>query len=187
MLYGQRYYFDGRPISKKGYQAKCQMIQRLPRFADEKTSNTLGNYVRRLRKAQREQGKMGPSAEQIEEERWFDGQCKAEAKQRTSKVLISWLGKGAKQERELGELSKSEAFRLARKLFGMGAVRIWVTNIERDEDGAQYSRRLIIALPDASPKRSKIYELCAELARPFIGGNAPAIRVGKRFMSVSLL
>ena len=69
----------------------------------------------------------------------------------------------------------------------MGAVRIWVTNIERDEDGAQYSRRLIIALPDASPKRSKIYELCAELARPFIGGSAPAIRVGKRLMSVSLL
>jgi hypothetical protein len=64
---------------------------------------------------------------------------------------------------------------------------IWATNIERDEDGAQYSRRLIIALPDASPKRSKIYELCADPARPFIGGSAPAIRVGKNFMSVSLM
>jgi hypothetical protein len=97
------------------------------------------------------------------------------------------LGKGAKQERELGELSKSEALKLARNLYRLGAVRIWATNIELDEDGAQYSKRLLIALPDASPKRSKIYELCADHARPFIGGSAPAIRVGKTFMRVSLM
>jgi hypothetical protein len=187
ILYGQRYYFDGRPISKKGYQAKCQTIPGLPRFEDEKTTNTLGNYVRRLRKAMREQAKLGPSAEQIEEERWFDEECKAEAKQRASKELVSWLGKGAKQARELGELSKSQALRLARKLYGLGAVRIWATNIERDEDGAQYSRRLIIALPDAPPKRSRIYEMCVDPARPFIGGSAPAIRAGRSFMSVSLM
>jgi hypothetical protein len=187
MLYGQRYYFKDRPISKKGYQAKCQTVRGLPRFQDEKTTNTLGNYVRRLRKAKREQAKLGPSAEQIEEERSFDEECNAEAKQRASKELVTWLGKGAKPARELGELSKSEALRLARKLYGLGAVRIWATNVERDEDGGQYSRRLIIALPDASPKRSRIYELCVDPARPFIGGSAPAIRVGRSFMSVSLM
>ena len=187
MLYGQRYYFNGRPISKKGYLAKCVAIPGLPRFQDEKTANTLGNYVRRLRRAKREQAKLGPSPEQLEEERGFDEECKAQAKEKASKELVSWLGKGAKQERELGELSKSEAQRFARKLYGLGAVRIWATNIERDEDGAQYSKRLIIALPDAPPKRSKIYELCAHPARPFIGGSAPAIRVGNSFMSVSLM
>ena len=187
MLYGQRYYFDGRPISKKGCEAKCQTIPGLPRFEDEKTTNTLGNYVRRLRQARKEQVKLGPTTAQLEEERWFDDECKAEAKQRASKELVSWLGKAAKRERELGELSRSEALRLARKLYGLGALRIWATNIERDEDGAQYSRRVIIALPDASRKRSKIYELCADPARPFIGGSVPAIRVGQRFMSVFLM
>jgi hypothetical protein len=191
MLYGQRYYFDGRPISKKGYQEKCRTIPGLPRFKDEKITNTVGNYMRQLRKAKREQAKtqakMGPSAEQVEEERWFDEECKAETKQRDSKELVSWLGKGARQERELGELSKSEAMKLARKLYGLGAVRIWAVNIERDEDGAQYSRRLIVALPDDAPRRNKIYELCVDPARPFIGGSTPAIRAGKSFMSVSLM
>ena len=186
MLYGQRYYFDGRPISKKGYQAKCRAIPGLPSFEDEKTTNTLGNYVRRLRRAKREQAKLGPSPERLEE-RCFDEECKAEAKQKASKELVSWLRKRARQEKELGELSQSEALRLARKLYSLGAVRIWATKIERDVDGAQYSRRLIIALPNASPKRSKIYELCADPARPFIGGSAPAIRVGKNFMSVLLM
>ena len=187
MLYGQRYYFDGRLISKKGYQAKCRTIPGLPRFEDEKTTNTFGNYVRRLRRAKRDQAKLGPSPEQLEEERCFDEECKAEAKQKASKELVSWLGKGSKQEKELGELSKSEALRLARKLYGLGAIRVWATNIERDEDGAQYSRRLIVALPNDSEKRIKLYELCADPARPFIGGSAPAIRVGKNFMSVSLM
>jgi antitoxin component YwqK of YwqJK toxin-antitoxin module len=187
MLCGQCYYFDGRPISKKGYQAKCRVIPGLPSFEDEKTTNTLGNYVRRLRRAKREQAKLGPSPEQLEEERCFDEECKAETKQKASKELVSWLRKRAKQEKELGELSQSEALRLARKLYGLGAVRIWATNIERDEDGAQYSRRLILALPKASLKRSKIYELCADPARPFIGGDSPAISLGKNFMSVSLM
>ena len=187
MLYGQRYYFDGRPVSKKAYQAKCRTIPGLPTFEDEKPTNTLGNYVRRLRRAKREQTKLGLSTEQLEEERGFDEECKIESKQKASKELISWLGKGAKREMELGELSNSEALRLARKLYSLGTVRVWATNIERDEDGAQYSRSLIIALPTTSPKRNKIYELCADPARPFIGGSVPAIRVGKNFMRVSLM
>jgi hypothetical protein len=122
MLYGQRYYLNGRPISKKGYLEKCAAIPGLPRFQDEKTANTLGNFVRRLRAAKREQAKLGPSPRQLEEERGFDEECKAEAKQTASKELVSWLGKGAKQERELGELSKIEALRLARKIYGLARI-----------------------------------------------------------------
>jgi len=187
MLYGQKYYFNGRPISKKGYLAKCAAIPGLPRFQDEKTTNTLGNYVRRLRRAKREQAKLGPTPEQLEQQRWFDEECKVEAKEKASKELVSWLRPEAKQERELGELSRSEALRLARKLYGLGAVRIWATNIERDEDDAQYSRRLIVALPKDAAQRNRIYEACIDPARPVIGGNAPAIRIGKNFMSAFLM
>ena len=187
MLYGQRYYFNGLPISKKAYQAKCVGIPGLPRFQDDKTANTLGNYMRRLRREKREQAKLPSSPEQLEEERCFDKDCKAVAKRKASKELVSWLAMGTKQENELGELSKRQAFRLARTLYGLGAVKVWATDIETDEDGGQYSKRLIIALPSAPPKRAKIYELCADPARPFIGGSAPAIAVGKNYMSVSLM
>ena len=187
MLYLQRYYFNGRPISKKAYQAKCRTMPELPRFKDEKVTNTLGNYLRRIRKAQRDQAKLGPSPEQLEGERLFDESAKAEAKEKDSNELVSWLAKATKREKELGEMSKSQALKLARKLYAVGARRVWATRIEQDEDGAQYSKRLIIALPDAPAKRGKIYDLCADPARPFIGGSGPAIAVGKNFMSVSLM
>jgi hypothetical protein len=188
MLYGQQYYFNGHPISKKGYLAKCGTIPGLPHFRDERTANTLGNYVRRLGREKLEQAKSGPSPEQLDEEQaGFDKECKAETKQKASRDLVSWLARGSKHEKELGELSKRQASRLARKLYGLGAVKVWAIGIERDEDGGQYSKRLIIAMPSDPSKRGKIYELCADPARPFIGGSAPAIAVGKNYMSVSLM
>ncbi len=187
MLFGQRYYFDGRPISKKRYKAKCRAVPGLPRFKDEHTKNTLGNYVRRLRRAKRDQAKTGPTPEQLEEDRCFDEICEAETKRKDSKELLFWLAKGTNQQKELGELSKSQALRLAHKLYRLGAVRVWATNIERDRDGAQYSRRIIIALPAPASSREEIYALCADPARPFIGGSGPAIAMGTNFMSVSLM
>ncbi len=187
MLYGQRYYFNGRPISKKAYVQKCDSMPQLPRFEDEKTANTLGNYVRRLRRAKREQRKSGPTQDELAEQKCFDEQCELEAKEKSSKELLVWLTKGIKQHREIGEMSKRQALRFARKLYSLGAVKAWATDIELDGDGAEYSNRLIIALPEISTKQSKIYDLCVDPARPLMDGSAPAIRVGRKYMSISLL
>jgi MORN repeat variant len=187
MLYGQRYYFDGHLISKRAYLQKCESMPGLPRFEDEKTANTMGNYIRSLRRSKREQAKSGLTLHDLEEQKWFDESCKHEAKEKNSSELLAWLTKGNKQEKELGEMSKRQALQFTRKLYSLGAVKVWTTNIERDEDGTEYSKRLIIALPEASMKQGEIYELCAGPARPFIGGSAPAIRIGKEYMSVSLM
>ena len=187
MLYGQSYYFNFKPISKKAYLQKCENMPELPRFEEEKTANALGNYMRQLRRAKREQAKSGPTPEELQEQKWFDESCGREAKKKSSKELLAWLAKGNQQERELGEMSKKEALQLARKLYSLGAVKVWVTNIERDEDGAEYSKGLIIALPKVSTNQSKMYELCTDPARPFMGGSGPAIRMGKKYMSVSLM
>ena len=187
MLYGQRYFFGGRPISKKAYLQKCESMPELPRFEDEKTANTLGNYMKRLHRAKRKEAKSGPTLNDLEEQKWFDKSCKFEAKEKNSKELLAWLTKGKRQQKELGEMSKRQALQFARKLYSLGAVKVWTTNIERDEDGAEYSKRLIIALPKASTNQSKIYDCCTDPARPFIGGSAPAIRMGKKYMSVSLV
>jgi len=68
MFYGQRYYFEDRQISKKAYVQKCASMPELPRFEDEKTRNTLGNYVRRLRREKREQARLGPTPHDLEQQ-----------------------------------------------------------------------------------------------------------------------
>jgi len=179
MLYPPRYFFNGRPISKKGYLAQCEKNPGLPRFEEEKANHTFGNYLRQLRRTKREQAKFGPTAADLEEQRRFDVECKVETKKKSSAELLAWFKNAARQERELGELSTKEALSLARRLSALGASKIWVANIERDVDGGEYSIRLIVTLPDEAAKRGKIYELCVNYARPGFGGAGPAIRMGK--------
>lgn len=121
----------------------------------------------------------------IEEQRCYDEQCEFETKAKDSKELLSWLQK--KGQRELGELTKQDALKLTRKLYSLGAVKIWATRIERDCDGSEYSKRLIIALPPSRDLQGKIFELCADPARPFMDGTAPAARVGGNYMAVNLM
>src|SRR5437867_10596678 len=90
MLYGERYFFNGRSVSKTGYLAKCKTIPGLPRFRDEKITNTLGNYVRQLSRAKRKQARLGPTPEHLEEQRWFDEQSRAETKEKSSREVVSW-------------------------------------------------------------------------------------------------
>jgi hypothetical protein len=182
MLYPPRYFLNGRPISKKGYLAHCESNPGLPRFEEEKTTNTFGNYLRQLRRTKREQAKAGPTAADLEEQRRFDEECKLAAKKKSSRELFAWFKNAAGQERELGDLSTKEALSLARRLSALGASKIWVANIERDVDGGEYSRRLIVALPDEAVKRGKIYELCVNYARSGFGGVGPSIRMGKIYL-----
>lgn len=187
MLYTQIYYFGGRQISKKGYLKKCAENPELPRFAEEHVTDTLGNYMRRLRRKKRERARLGPTPDQIKAQRIFDDECRIETRETRAKELVSWLSKGTKGPRELGELSTGKSLRLARRLYALGAAKVWATNIERDPDGAEYSRRLIIKLPRDAHARGKIYEACADPARPRLGESLPAIVTGKRFMSVSVM
>jgi hypothetical protein len=185
MLYGTNYFFENRPISKKGYRAKCKSNRRLPRFKDEKATNTLGNYVRQLRRAKREQAQKGLTHEQLEEEKWFELRCKNATKGKDSRELLAWFGKNAEPVRELGEMSRGEGLGFARKLLALGALKAWVTGIERDHDGAEYSKNLIVLIPPNAVKRGKIYEFCAHPARPLSDGAGPAVKVGTSYMRVS--
>jgi hypothetical protein len=187
MLYGTKYFFEGRPISKKKYLELCNADRSLPRFLDEKTANTIGNYMKRLRREKREQTKLGPTQEQLKEQQWFDEECAAEVKEVGSREVLTWLKKKTRGAKEIGEMTKGEVRIFARKLYALGAVKIWVAGIERDRDGSQYSKRLIVALPAEQAKIGRIYEFCTDPARPFLGGIGPAIRLGQKYMCVSLM
>ena len=140
-----------------------------------------------MRRAKDEAAKLPPTPEALEELAWFDNECKLETKEKDSKELIKWLGAGKNLERELGELTRRKALQLARKIYSLGATKIWATGIEHDGDGAGYSKRMIIALPKDTESQGKIYQLCSDQARPTFGGESVAIRVGNKYMSVSLL
>ncbi len=143
-----------------------------------------GAMSRRSSAAKRLESRSEP--ERVEEQLWHDEQCKSEVKEKSSRELVSWLER-TKHEKELGEMDRREALRFAKKLYALGAVKVWAVRIEHDEDGAEYSRRLIIALPDSAGQQGKIFKLCADPARPYLDGSAPAARVGKHFMSVYLM
>jgi hypothetical protein len=187
MLYRTSFFFDGRPISKKGYLEKCASMPELPRFEEVKTTNTLGNYVRKLNREKRAQAKLGPTPEQLAERARFEEECKTESKARTSRELLGWLTKNPKAPRELGELSRAKALKLARKLYELGARKVWATGVESDSDGAEYSNKLIIALPTDTAAKGKIYALLTDPARPWMDGSGPAIRMETAFLRVSLL
>ncbi len=125
--------------------------------------------------------------DEIEEQRWFDEQCRFEAREKRSRELVSWLQKGKRGDRELGELTRRQAVRFANRLYSLGAAKVWAAGIERDCDGAEYAKRLIIALPDSSEQRGRIFKLCAGPARPYLTGVAPAARIGWKYMSVHLM
>ena len=141
----------------------------------------------RLRMKAHVQKAVPTALDEIEEQRWFDEWCESELKEKKSRELVSWLQKGKRYERELGELTKKEAVRLAQRLYSLGAVKVWVTGIERDCDGGEYAKRLIIVLPDSTEQQGKIFKLCADPARPYLSGVAPAARIGRKYMGVHLM
>lgn len=187
LLFCTNYFFKGRLISKKKYLELCEVDRSLPRFLDEKTTNTFGNYVGKLRKERRERAKLGPAAEQIQAIQDWDTECELGAKEADSCEAIKWLTKKTRSVRELGEMSKRQALNMVRKLYSAGALKVWVLRIEKDSDGAEYSKRLLIKLTKDSKQTGSLHKLCADPARPYMDGSGPAIKLGQKFMTVSLL
>ncbi len=188
ILLGERWFFNDRPISKKKYKQMCVRDARLPRFDEEQVVNTLGNWLRKQRKERRVRKKLGLFDEERQAAReLFDEDRLAETKAVDSKEIISWLKRKTKGETVLDEMTEKESLRLARKLYSLGAIKVWAVGIESDPDGSQHSIHLIIALPNDPRKCGEIYKSCASYARPFLTVGSPAIVVGQKYMSVSLL
>jgi len=186
-LYTTRYFFEGRPVSKKRYLEQCATNPTLPRFLDEKTSSTLGNFMRRLRKEKRKEAKRKATVGDFTDEMRYDERCALEIKASDAKEALSWLEKGARGKRELGEMGRGEALQFVRKLYKLGAMKVWAVRLEQDPDGFESTRRLVVVLPKDPTDRGRMYEACSDQARPFMMIGTPAILIGQRYMAVSLL
>ena len=84
-------------------------------------------------------------------------------------------------------MGRGEALQFVRKLYRLGAVKVWAVRVEQDSDGFQCARRLIVALPKDPTNRGRMCEACSDQARPFRTIGTPAMLVGQRYMAISLL
>jgi hypothetical protein len=179
MLIGEQWYFNYRIISKKKYLILCEQDPTLPRFSDEKPANTLGRWIRQLRKEKEQRRKLGPLAEDIAEQKWVDGTSLAETRKAGSKEVVSWLKRRTSGERALGDLTRGESLRLARKLYARGAVKVWAAGIQRSTDGGQYTSELVLTLPIDAEQRAKVYKLC-------IADSSLSVRAGRKHLLIHL-
>ena len=148
MLMVEAYFYESRPISKKKYLEKCRTNPELPVFADEKVTNTLGNYMRRLRKERREQVKWRRHRKIFKTSVGLMSGVRQKRKKMTRKKRFPGLKAESKAKKNLAKSTRAEALRLVKKIYALGAIKIWATGIESDGDESEYSKSLIIILPD---------------------------------------
>lgn len=179
VLITQQFFFDGRPISKKKYDGLCASWPSLPVYPREKIINTVGRAVARERKQRQNDLEL-----QLRIRQGVDADCADYAQCPDTKEARAWA-RGRRGERGLGSLETTKTRRLVRKLYAVGAAKVWVANVEADPDGDEFGSRLIVKLPADAGKQGQIFDLLAESARPFLTG-PPAVLVGLRFMAATM-
>jgi hypothetical protein len=98
---------------------------------------------------------------------------------------MSWLKEPGVLERSLGECSSYEAsVELVQDLYNIGAVKVWVFDIDGGPTEEQNSGRLIVELPKSSIERANLLAKCAEIGAK--QGFDPEPDYGQRYTIIML-
>jgi hypothetical protein len=179
VLIGQKFYFDGRAISKRKYDLLCRQHLHLPKYGSVRVKNTLGRWWSGVREQR------AADADRQEQARTdFDDQCESERKEADAIDVERWLKK--RRVCSLGDMETSAVRRWIKKLKTNGACRIWATRVQQDPDGSEHSNQLIVELPSDERRRKRVVDALLRQARPFFDGS-PAVVAGNRFVTVSLV
>jgi len=93
--------------------------------------------------------------------------CESLISASNAKEAREWLQSGRKRTFTLGELaSTEESLALVEKVYAAGAVRVTAVEIDEypDMGGCQNTGKLVIELPDAPSKRTKVLAWASEIA-----------------------
>ena len=81
-----------------------------------------------------------------------------------AREAMSWLTEVNVPERSLGECSSSEtSVELIQELYNLGAIKVWVFDIDGGSTEEQNSGRLIVELPNEPQKRTLLLAKCAKI------------------------
>lgn len=98
---------------------------------------------------------------------------------------LSWLTESGVPERSLGECqSQEDSIELVKGIYTLGAVKVWVFDIDGEPDEEQNSGRLIVELPKDSQKRQQVLEKCGEIGEEL--GFDPEEDTGQKYTLLML-
>jgi hypothetical protein len=169
-------------ISKKEYHALCDKDPGLPRFDDIGEYNFLAEDLKREQRHQREEAKQiqqQDNSEDLENEVF----CQQLLKDEHTEEVVSWL-KQPRVVATLGELQTNrESLELARRLYRLGAEKVFAVEIASDEHG-ENSGKLVIALPTDTEKRKRLFRWAGANAREL--GFGPDVDIGQKHLFAML-
>jgi hypothetical protein len=113
--------------------------------------------------------------------------CESLISASNAKEARGWLQSGGKREFTLGELSSTkESLALVEEVYALGAVRVTAVEIGDypDMGGCQNTGKLVIELPDAQSKRTKVLAWASKIAEE--QGFDPLADTGERYVFVML-
>jgi hypothetical protein len=179
-----KFIYNGKYLSKKKYHALCDRDPKMPRFEDIEEYNYLAAELKRERTKQRQHVELAekhgdPGArEKLESfcEKLLDGD--------TCREAVSWLKDRSRGQLTLSELqTTSESLRLVRRLYALGAKKVFAVGIASDRHG-ENSGKLVIALPKNPEKRRRVLRWCSKQAQS--EGFAADPDIGQKYAFVML-
>lgn len=171
-ILGDIYWINDQPVRKAKYFEECNINMELPHYDDDEEISK-AKYKEKCKENERSSR---------------DGDDDLINNILTSKDLheaLDWLTETNVPERSLGECKyNEESIAIIQSLYSVGAVKIWVFDIDGNPDEEQNSGRLIVELPDNPEKRAELLLKCVE-----IGDNKcfdPEPDTGQRYTLVML-
>jgi len=151
---GDIYWIKNRKVSKKKYMEMCKVDKSLPQYDDLKESEKIS------KKSRKKKASKGKKTATSNDDKFYENLFS----EKEMVEALSWLTESNVPERSLGECQNQEdSVEFVNEFYKVGAVRVWVFDIDGKPDEEQNSGRLIIELPKNSQKRKKLLDKCGEI------------------------
>lgn len=157
------YYINNSKVTKKKYGEACKTNLQLPQYDEDLRAGKLKFKTSIQKKLWPTKPGVTDSTAEIKrsEELCLDLLNKNETRE-----ALQWLTETPAESRTLGEnWSEEESTEFVKKLYGFGAIRVSVIDIDRDEkERAENAGKLVIELPSDCSQRKPIFKRIARIA-----------------------
>lgn len=180
-----KFMYGFKLMSKKQYHKLCDKNPELLRFDDVKEHSFITSADLKLeREVQRKKAQVILNQDNTELRRKYEAFCQKRLAEGNPHEVVSWLSGEPKGQNTLGELTTNkESLKLARRLYSIGAVKVFAIEIGKNEQG-ENSGKLVIALPSEIEPRKHIFRWSNKLARE--QGFDPDVDIGQENLFVLL-
>lgn len=180
-----KFMYRFKVMSKKQYLKLCDKNPEMPRFDDVKAHSFITAADLKLeRQVQKNKAQARLKEDKSESRKKHEEFCQQRLAEGNPREVVEWLSGEPKGQNTLGELTTNqESLKLARKLYSIGAVKVFAIEIGKNEQG-ENSGKLVIVLPSDPEARKRIFRWSNKLARE--QGFDPDVDIGQEHLFVML-